>query len=145
MVWYVPPLSPVISTVNGGEEGVNGILPEVEQMRIPVKYLANMFTAGDEKPVSDALRRMLAMRAYMRSKTVSGTADPSVLAGTGLTPEQTEKMYRLMALAPYDERFVIPTSHREHSENVFGDRSGCGFTDDKGCGTGGFENLFGGK
>lgn len=145
MVWYVPPLSPVISTVNGGEEGVNGILPEVEQMRIPVKYLANMFTAGDEKPVSDALRRMLAMRAYMRSKTASGTADPSVLAGTGLTPEQTEKMYRLMALAPYDERFVIPTSNREHSENVFGDRSGCGFTDDKGCGTGGFENLFGGK
>jgi len=130
---------------NGEEDGVNGILPEMEQMRIPVKYLANMFTAGDEKPVADALRRMLAMRAYMRSKTVTGSADLTVLDGTGLTPEQTEKMYRLMALAPYDERFVIPTSHREQAENVFGDRAGCGFTEDRGCGTGGFVNLFGGR
>ena len=145
MVWYVPPLSPVISTNNGEEDGINGILPEMEQMRIPLRYLANMFTAGDEKPVADALRRMLAMRAYMRSKTVTGSADVTVLDGTGLTPEQTEKMYRLMALAPYDERFVIPTSHREQAENVFGDRAGCGFTDDRGCGTGGFENLFGGR
>ena len=145
MVWYVPPLSPVISTNNGEEDGINGILPEMEQMRIPVRYLANMFTAGDEKPVADALRRMLAMRAYMRSKTVTGSADVTVLDGTGLTPEQTEKMYRLMALAAYDERFVIPTSHREQAENVFGDRAGCGFTDDRGCGTGGFENLFGGR
>jgi len=117
----------------------------MEQMRIPVRYLANMFTAGDERPVAGALRSMLAMRAYMRSKTVSGTADPAVLEGTGLTPEQTEKMYRLMALAPYDERYVIPTSHRERAENAFGDRSGCGFTDNKGCGTGGFNNLLGGK
>ncbi len=145
MVWYVPPLSPVISANNGEEDGVNGILPEMEQMRIPVKYLANMFTAGDEKPVEDALRRMLAMRAYMRSKTVTGSADVTVLDGTGMSPEQTEKMYRLMALAPYDERFVIPTSHREQAENVFGDRAGCGFTEDRGCGTGGFVNLFGGR
>ncbi len=145
MVWYVPPLSPVISAINGEENGANGILPEVDQMRIPVRYLANMFTAGDEKPVTDALRRMLAMRAYMRSKTVSGTADAAVLEGTGMTPEQTEKMYRMMALAHYDERFVIPVSHREQAENVFGDRAGCGFTDDRGCGTGGFDNLFGGK
>jgi len=145
MVWYVPPLSPVISAVTGGQEGINGILPEIGQLSIPNMYLANMFTAGDEKPVADALRSMLAMRAYMRSKTVDGKADASVLEGTGLTPDQTEKMYRLMALAPYEERYVIPTSHRENAENVFGDRSGCGFTDDPGCGTGGFNNLFGGR
>jgi len=145
MVWYVPPLSPVVATAGGSEESINGILPEVDQLRIPNRYLANLFTAGDEKPIADALRRMLAMRAYMRGKTVDGKADESVLDGTGLTPAETEKMYRLMALAHYDERFVIPTSHREHAENVFGDRSGCGFTDDPGCGTGGFNNLFGGR
>jgi nitrate reductase beta subunit len=145
MVWYVPPLSPVVATAGGNEESINGILPEVDQMRIPNRYLANMFTAGDEKPIADALRRMLAMRAYMRSKTVEGKADLSVLEGTGMTPDETEKMYRMMALAHYDERYVIPTSHREKAENVFGDRSGCGFTDDPGCGTGGFNNLFGGR
>ncbi len=144
MVWYVPPLSPVVATAGGDEESINGIIPQVDQMRLPLKYLANMFTAGDERPVAGALRRMLAMRAYMRSKTVEGKADNSLLEGTGLTPKETEKMYDLMALAHYDDRYVIPTSHHEKAEKAFGDRSGCGFTSQPGCATGGLDNPFGG-
>ncbi|MDX9727132.1 MAG: nitrate reductase subunit beta [Bacteroidales bacterium] len=144
MVWYVPPLSPVISAANSDGEGVNGILPDVGQLRIPNKYLANMFTAGDEKPVADALRKMLSMRAYMRSKTVDNEINTGALEGTGLTPEATEEMYRLMALAHYRDRYVIPTSHREHSGKAFEDKAGCGFHDDPGCGTGKMKNLFGG-
>ena len=59
MVWYVPPLSPVVHAADSGKIGVNGMLPDAEDLRIPTKYLANMFTAGDEKPVKDALKRML--------------------------------------------------------------------------------------
>ena len=51
MVWYVPPLSPIMASAGSGEKGKNGILPDIEQLRIPNKYLANMFTAGDERPV----------------------------------------------------------------------------------------------
>lgn len=144
MVWYVPPLSPIINAAESGKLGKNGILPDVEQLRIPNKYLANLFTAGDEAPIKDALKRMLAMRAFMRSKTVDKELNTVVLEGTGLTPTQVEEMYHLMAIADYDDRFVIPTSHKEYANDAFGIKSSCGFSDDGGCGNDKFKNLFGG-
>ena len=144
MVWYVPPLSPIVNAAESGKLGKNGILPDVEQLRIPNKYLANLFTAGDEAPIVDALKRMLAMRAFMRSKTVDNELNTAVLEGTGLTPEQVEEMYHLMAIANYDDRFVIPTSHKEHANDTFGLKSSCGFSDDGGCGDDKFKNIFGG-
>ncbi len=144
MVWYVPPLSPVVNAAESGKIGLNGILPDVEDMRIPVRYLANLFTAGNEVPVKSALKRMLAMRAYMRTKTLDQAPEPSVLEGTGLTPEETENMYHLMAIANYSDRFVIPVSHKEYARDAFGFKAGCGFSDDGGCGDEKFKNLFGG-
>jgi nitrate reductase beta subunit len=52
--------------------GIDGGMPDVRSLRIPLRYLANLLTAGDEAPVALALERMLAMRAYMRAKTVEG-------------------------------------------------------------------------
>ncbi len=144
MVWYVPPLSPIQSAANSQAIGMNGILPDVDDMRISHKYLANLFTAGDEKPVREALKRMLAMRAYMRSKTTDNEINNEVLTGTGLTPGQTEKMYHLMAIANYDDRFVIPTSHREEAENVYEIQAGGGYPDGEGPDAKKFKNLFGG-
>ena len=57
MVWYVPPLSPISSAANAGYVGSNGAIPDVNQLRIPVKYLANLLTAGDTAPVVRALER----------------------------------------------------------------------------------------
>jgi len=145
MVWYVPPLSPIMAFAGNETTGKNGILPDIEKLRIPNKYLANMFTAGDEKPVVAALQKMLAMRAWMRSKIVDNEINVKVLEGTGLTPEMTEEMYNLLAIADYRDRFVIPTSHTESARNVFEERSGCGFTDDPQCGNNKTRNLFGGK
>ncbi len=72
MVWYVPPLSPIQSAADAGELGSNGMLPDVESLRIPVQYLANLLTAGDTEPVLLALKRMLAMRHFKRAETVDG-------------------------------------------------------------------------
>ena len=72
MVWYVPPLSPIQSAAERGRVGMNGELPDVGSLRIPVRYLANMLTAGDEAPVVRALERMMAMRAWRRAKNVEG-------------------------------------------------------------------------
>ena len=41
------------------------------------------------------------------------------------------------ALADYEDRFVIPTSHREVSENAYEIRGGCGFSFGNGCSGGG--------
>jgi nitrate reductase beta subunit len=144
MVWYVPPLSPIQSAAHSQTIGMNGILPDVDDMRISHKYLANLFTAGDEKPVKEALKRMLAMRAYMRSKTVDKEVNTKVLEGTGLTPEQTEKMYHLLAIANYGDRFVIPTSHREEAKNVFQHQTTGGYPDGDISDTDKFKNMFGG-
>jgi nitrate reductase / nitrite oxidoreductase, beta subunit len=144
MVWYVPPLSPIINAAESGKIGKNGILPEVEQLRIPNKYLANLFTAGNEEPIISALKRMLAMRAFMRSKTVDDELNNEVLEGTGLTSAQVEEMYQLMAIANYDDRYVIPTSHKEYANDAFGIKASCGFSDDGGCGNDKSKNLFGG-
>ncbi len=136
MVWYIPPLSPIQNAAQAGKIGMDGAMPDVRDLRIPLKYLANMLTAGDEAPVAQALERMLAMRAYMRAKTLEGVRDEAVAARVGLTGEIIEDMYKIMAIADYEDRFVIPTTHREQVEEAYDLRGGCGFTDTNGCSTG---------
>ncbi len=133
MVWYVPPLSPIQSAADAGELGSNGILPDVESLRIPVQYLANLLTAGDTKPVLRALKRMLAMRHYKRAETVDGKVDTRALEEVGLTEAQAQEMYRYLAIANYEDRFVVPSSHRELAREAFPEKNGCGFTFGDGC------------
>jgi nitrate reductase / nitrite oxidoreductase, beta subunit len=146
MVWYVPPLSPIQSAAAAGKMGVNGDMPDVRSLRIPLQYLANLLTAGNEEPVALALERMLAMRGYMRAKTVDGRLDERIATNVGLTGRAIDEMYRVMAIANYEDRFVIPTSHREWSENAQDLRGSCGFSFGNGCSGGTSEtNLFGTK
>ena len=144
MVWYVPPLSPITAAANAGQVGINGEIPDVNQLRIPVKYLANLLTAGDTAPVVRALERMLAMRAYQRDKHVENRVNLPVLEQVGLTQAMVEEMYQVMAIANYEDRFVIPSTHREYAENTFDVRGGCGFSFGNGCSDGASEvSLFG--
>lgn len=118
----------------------------MKSLRIPVRYLANLLTAGDEAPVVSALERMLAMRAYKRAQTVHGEQDIEVLNRVGLTPAQVESMYQIMAIANYEDRFVVPASHKEMAEDSFDEKGACGFSFGNGC-SGGVSDgtLFGKK
>src|SRR3546814_10307315 len=111
-------------------------MPDVRSLRIPVRYLANLLTAGKEEPIVSALERMLAMRGYMRAKTVDGIIDEGIAARAGLSALQIEEMYRVMAIANYEDRFVIPTTHREMVEDAYDLRGGCGFSAGNGCSSG---------
>ncbi|NOQ37125.1 MAG: nitrate reductase subunit beta [Methylococcaceae bacterium] len=137
MVWYVPPLSPVQSQIDQGNLATapDGMIPQIETLRLPIQYLANMLTAGVEEPIVLALKRMIAMRSFYRSETVDGKTDLAVLEEVGLDENQVREMYRYMAIANYEDRFVIPTSHKE--ENLedfhsFQGQSGFSFGND-GC------------
>ncbi len=157
MVWYVPPLSPVQSAAKGGWLDSDDVLPDIASLRIPVKYLANMLTAGQEKPVVDALETMFAMRGYMRGKHVDKTERTDLLERVGKTADTIEDMYQTLAIANYEDRFVIPTNHREFGgrtpfdeDIAFEQRSECGFSFGNGChddgsGTRNTTQLFGGK
>jgi nitrate reductase beta subunit len=144
MVWYVPPLSPIQSAAQAGKIGHDGEMPDVRSLRIPLKYLANLLTAGKEEPVALGLERMLAMRAYMRAKTIDGVIDENIARRVGLTGQQIDDMYHIMAIANYEDRFVIPTAHREINEDAYDLRGSCGFSFGNGCSGGTSEtNLFG--
>jgi nitrate reductase beta subunit len=144
MVWYVPPLSPIQSAAQAGKIGHDGEMPDVRSLRIPLKYLANLLTAGKEEPVALGLERMLAMRAYMRAKTIDGVIDEKIAQRVGLTGQQIDDMYHVMAIANYEDRFVIPTAHREINEDAYDLRGSCGFSFGNGCSGGESEtNLFG--
>ncbi len=146
MVWYVPPLSPISARANAGQIAERGGIPDVGSLRIPLRYLANLLTAGDEAPVKQALERMLAMRAFMRARTMEGRDANELLDAVGLSRSQLDDMYRILAIANYEDRFVIPTTHREYAENAFEMRGGCGFSFGNGCSDGETAgNLFGGK
>ncbi|MFC4907169.1 nitrate reductase subunit beta [Actinomadura gamaensis] len=115
MVWYVPPLSPVVDALrNTGHDGedASNLFGAIETLRIPVEYLAGLFTAGDTAPVTAVLRKLAAMRSYMRDRNVGDPPDPGKPASVGMSEADMDAMYRLLALAKYDERYVIPTQAR---------------------------------
>lgn len=135
MVWYVPPLSPIMSYFEGRDSIKNPdmIFPAIEEMRIPVSYIANMLTAGDTDVVILALQRMAMMRQYMRAASSNKEFDLTRLERVGLTEKTTKEMYRLLAIAKYEDRFVIPTSHKEAYMDAYNEQGTSGFDACNGC------------
>ena len=118
MVWYIPPLSPVVDAVKDSghdAEASGNLFNAIETLRIPVEYLANLFTAGDVAPVDAVLRRLAAMRSYMRDINLGRDPDPSIPAAVGMSEEEMYEMFRLLAIAKYADRYVIPTAHAEQA------------------------------
>ncbi|MFI7642726.1 nitrate reductase subunit beta [Nonomuraea sp. NPDC049400] len=128
MVWYIPPLSPVVDvlaeTGHDGEDAGN-LFGAIDALRIPIGYLAELFTAGDPEPVRAVLRRLAAMRSYMRRINLGQERDESIATAVGMSGEQVEDMHRLLALAPYNERYVIPKAHAEQGTQLEELATGC--------------------
>jgi nitrate reductase / nitrite oxidoreductase, beta subunit len=112
MIWYIPPLSPFLSAWRDEAE------PAADRMRIPVQYLANVLAAGNEAPVRGSLNKLMALRAWARSVRVEGRHDQNALAEAGLNAAMAEEIYRLLSLARYGERNVVPGVRREASEGI---------------------------
>jgi nitrate reductase beta subunit len=114
MVWYVPPLSPVVDAVSrDGHDGeaLGNLFGAIEALRIPIEYLAGLFTAGDTTVVDGVLRKLAAMRSYMRDVNLGRDTRPDIPASVGMDEESMFEMYRLLALAKYEARYVIPTAY----------------------------------
>ncbi|WP_040282159.1 nitrate reductase subunit beta [Tessaracoccus massiliensis] len=138
MVWYVPPLSPVVDLLkeqgHDSEAGGN-LFGAIDSLRIPVEYLAELFTAGDAEVVTLVLQKLAAMRAYMRDVTLGRERQPELAHAVGMEPGAMEQMYRLLAIAKYDERYVIPKAHYEDAHNL--EEMGCSLDFEGGPGAGG--------
>ena len=140
MLFYVPPLLPVMATVKAVQNGEQNrkldpiakvwednwlydtsteeLWGSIDQARFPLKYMANLFSAGDETAVKERLKKLMAVRIYRRWKTVGDVAKEkaqAVLRDANLTAEMADAIYYLTSLAKFDDRFVIPAAHREQA------------------------------
>lgn len=119
-LFYVPPLLPIMSQIRNQHVAVNSdnLWGRVDEIRIPIAYLARLFAAGNEDEIKYILKKQLAVRYFRRFETV-GDVDKewvdSLLSEVQLDAEEVRKIYHLTSLALFHERFVIPPAHREES------------------------------
>ncbi|HJM57914.1 MAG: nitrate reductase subunit beta [Planctomycetes bacterium] len=118
MLFYVPPLLPVMSSTQGDvvRNEVDELFGDIEKARAPIEYLGKMFTGGNLGKLRYALRKQLAVRIWRRFVTVGDISEDkakAALAEADCTPEAADEIYRLSALATFDDRFVIPPFQRE--------------------------------
>jgi len=136
MLFYVPPMSPVMATQEGQTVShvSEDLFHDIDQARVPMKFLANLFGAGHEAKVRYALRKQKAVRWYRRALTVSDVEMAVVermLKEADCSAEEAEAIYRLTSLCSFEDRFVIPPAHREEALEMLKDphehREGAGF------------------
>jgi nitrate reductase / nitrite oxidoreductase, beta subunit len=133
MVWYIPPLSPIVDLLRdqGHDAESPGVLfGAIRALRIPMEYLAELFTAGEVGEIERVLSVLAAMRAHMRNITLEQPQDESIAASVGMTDQSMREMYRLLAIAKYEERYVIPKAHVEQAHEL--EELGCSLDFDGG-------------
>jgi nitrate reductase beta subunit len=117
MLFYVPPLLPVAGSMHDQiYENTTDFFSSVENSRLPMRYMASLFSAGNVELVTAVYRKLIATRVYKRAETVGDVAQEkvaAVLKEAEITPEEIEATYYLTAIAPWEERFVIPPFARE--------------------------------
>jgi nitrate reductase beta subunit len=87
--------------------------------------------------VTKVLRRLAAMRSYQRRINLGEERDESIAASVGMTGEEIDDMYRLLAIAKYEDRYVIPAAHAEDAHRLEAMGSECSLEYEGGPGMGG--------
>ncbi|MBZ0195066.1 MAG: nitrate reductase subunit beta, partial [Deltaproteobacteria bacterium] len=119
-LFYVPALLPTMATVNEGvyDSTSKSLWNGVDKNRLPMQYLASLFSAGNTDTVFEVMKRLMAVRLHRRGVTVGDLESAEITTAmqeTGIDAETADAIYRLTSLATFDERFVIPPAHREES------------------------------
>jgi nitrate reductase beta subunit len=117
-LFYIPPLLPVMaSTKNGNYDLAEGeFFGITDNARIPMKYMAGLFAAGNVEMMKGVLRKLWAVRVYQRAQSVGDlnqSQAAAMITESGCTSEEAAQISRLISLPRFDDRFVIPPYHRE--------------------------------
>ena len=129
MLYYVPPMLPISGRMGDGiyEHDADEFFSHLEKARLPMRYLAALFTAGNEEIIHAVMKKQMAVRYFKRAQEVDDV-DPEkvkrVLREGRVTAEQAEAIYRMTALGTMENRYAMPPIQRE--EAIEGDGSeGC--------------------
>ena len=124
MLFYVPPLLPVIGRVkdglydipeNGGTDPVP-LLTTLEQARLPLAYMANLFSAGNTQVIAEVYRKLIAVRAFTHARYLVDMKESQISEALSLgttTSEEATAIFNLTSRATYEEHFVVPPLARE--------------------------------
>lgn len=119
-LFYVPALLPTMATVADGvyNSTSKSLWNGVESNRLPMKYLASLFSAGNTTKIVDVMKRLMAVRLHRRGVTVGDLNTAEIAASmkeVNMNEDTANAIFRLTSLATFEERFVIPPAHREES------------------------------
>src|ERR1044072_53135 len=85
---FLDPDDPAVQAQAHREGIPDDLFPAIHMMRIPLEYLANRLSAGDIGAVRDVLRRLAAMRSYMRKREVLKVDDAEVAQEVGMEEQE---------------------------------------------------------
>jgi nitrate reductase beta subunit len=118
MLFYVPPLLPAAAKVDarGYRVEADEIFGTLTNARLPIRYMASLFGAGNETVVERSMAKMLAVRVHKRAQAVHDYDDArvaAVLKAAGCTPAEAEEIYQLTATPTAGQRHLVPPFQRE--------------------------------
>ena len=124
MVWYIPPLSPVADVVHAAGYDSGRSRPGVRHHRLaadPDRVPGQPVHRGQAADtVRAVLRKLAVVRAIMRAGQLGLNLDENLPASVGASFEDLEDLYRLLAIAKYEDRYVIPPAHAEDAGRLMG-------------------------
>ena len=119
-LFYALPLLPTMATMENNLYNTTGnsLWNDVDDSRLPMKYLANLFSAGDTDLIKNILKKMMAVRIHRRSVTVGDITQQEAgefLKNSDISAETADAIFRMTSLVNFSDRFVIPPAHREEA------------------------------
>ncbi|MBI4296765.1 MAG: nitrate reductase subunit beta, partial [Chloroflexi bacterium] len=123
MLFYIPPMLPVLASTQNGSYDLakSDFFGTVENVRVPLKYMARLFASGNEAIVKKALKKLWAVRSHKQAQSVGNlTAQQAktIMAEAGCTEADAEEIFRLTALPRFEDRFILPAYHREQATEL---------------------------
>ncbi len=119
MLFYVPPLLPVLSMESQGAQKIaDDFFTTLEKARLPMQYLASLFAGGNEEEVKAVYRKLIAVRIQRRNRSVGDMSAEDVdkaCSIAGLSPEDSDAIFRMTTLTRIKERIVVPPMLREQA------------------------------
>ncbi len=122
-LFYVPPLLPAMANVENSkyDSTSDSLWAGIEKSRLPMEYLASLFSAGNTGVIKKVLKKLMAVRLHRRDKTVGDLSEKEIafaLNDSGLNTEVADEIFRLTSLPRYNERFIIPPAHKEEAKEL---------------------------
>jgi nitrate reductase beta subunit len=118
-LFYVPPLLPGMGTTsNGVYQSSEDFFTSLENARVPINYLASLFSAGNVPVVEEIYKKLMAVRVYKRAKQVGDIGleeAEQALKSVQMTTEDAEAIFQLTTIAKYHQRYKVPPTMREQA------------------------------